>query len=213
MILGQVNSELRDLQGLFDEVNGQLLRESGRIEKLQGAVTHCAKQSKELESLQKMLEESHRMLAQLRDSLDKERQERLRVAGLLEHEQQRTQLLLDVLKHFKEKLQGLTPETLLSRLADPKVAGFSSPQGLLDTRLSKHAPNNNGYANNNGVHALATPPMAQMVPLGQLGVSPGPEWLTPSPKPPSWPPGGLGTFEVPVAPLATPPQSTLCGAR
>lgn len=45
---GEVNGQLVDLQGLFDEVNGQLLRESGRIEGLQGAVAQCAKQTKEL---------------------------------------------------------------------------------------------------------------------------------------------------------------------
>jgi len=132
--LAEVNTQLSDLQGLFDEVNGQLQTECGRIEHLQGAVTICAQKTKELEALQKMLEESHQMLAQLRETLEQERAERLRVAGLLEHEQQRTQLLLDVLKHFKEKLQGLTPQMLMSRLgvADSKalLAG-TGPAGAL----------------------------------------------------------------------------------
>mmetsp|Transcript_10312 Transcript_10312/g.24813 ORF Transcript_10312/g.24813 Transcript_10312/m.24813 type:complete len:485 (+) Transcript_10312:83-1537(+) len=138
--LEEVNSQLKDLQGLFDEVNGQLQRECGRIERLQGAVTQCAKQAKELESLQNMLEESHRMLAQLRETLEKERAERIKVAALLEHEQQRTQLLLDVLKHFKEKLQGLTPQMLLSRLgvSDAKAALLSSP-GLNLSKLIAEA--------------------------------------------------------------------------
>mmetsp|Transcript_117638 Transcript_117638/g.344473 ORF Transcript_117638/g.344473 Transcript_117638/m.344473 type:complete len:544 (+) Transcript_117638:144-1775(+) len=134
--LSEVNSQLADLQGLFDEVNHQLQSECGRIEKLQDTVAICAKQSKELEQLQSMLEDSHRMLAQVTDALEEERAERVRTAGLLEHEQQRTQLLLDVLKHFKEKLQGLTPQMLLSRLGsiDPKAAalltaGSGAPQG------------------------------------------------------------------------------------
>lgn len=134
--LSEVNSQLADLQGLFDEVNHQLQSECGRIEKLQDTVSICAKQSKELEQLQGMLEDSHRMLAQVTTALEEERAERIRTAGLLEHEQQRTQLLLDVLKHFKEKLQGLTPQMLLSRLGciDPKAAallaaGGGAPQG------------------------------------------------------------------------------------
>lgn len=190
--LAEVNGQLVDLQGLFDEVNGQLLRESGRIEGLQGAVAQCAKQTKELESLQKMLEESHQMLAQLKDTLDKERAERIKVAGLLENEQQRTQLLLDVLKHFKEKLQGLTPETLLSRLErDPS-----------DLRASSR-----------GRFSPATP-MAPVVPGTATGMATtGPEgYLTPSPTPTApaapmawpmaWPMTG---FEVPAAPQIVPP--------
>ncbi|CAE7632334.1 unnamed protein product [Symbiodinium sp. KB8] len=145
--LDEVNGQLKDLQGLFDEVNGQLQHECGRIERLQGAVTQCAKQAKELDSLQNMLEESHRMLAQLRETLEKERAERMRVASLLEHEQQRTQLLLDVLKHFKEKLQGLTPQMLLSRLgvSDPKAL-LSSPtlNKLISEASSDLAPVLNG---------------------------------------------------------------------
>jgi len=118
-----VNFQLADLQGLFDDVNSQLQAECGRVEKLQATVQICAKQGKELETLQGMLEDSHRMLAQVRDALEHERSERLKTQGMFEHEQQRTRLLLDVLKHFKEKLQGLTPQMLLSRLgsADPKV--------------------------------------------------------------------------------------------
>merc|ERR1711879_212898 len=80
---------------------------------------------RELEALQGMLEESHRMLAQVRDALEWERKERMKVERLLEYEKRRTQLLLDVLKHFKEKLQGLTPQMLLSRL------GCSDPKALL----------------------------------------------------------------------------------
>jgi len=114
--LGQVNGQLADLQNLFDDVNQQLQTECGRIEQLQETVALCAKQGKELEALQGMLEESHRVLTQMRDALESERIERSKAAELLEHEQQRTQLLLDVLKHFKEKLQGLTPQMLLSRL-------------------------------------------------------------------------------------------------
>jgi len=148
--LDEVNGQLKDLQGLFDEVNGQLQHECGRIERLQGAVTQCAKQAKELDSLQNMLEESHRMLAQLRETLEKERAERMRVASLLEHEQQRTQLLLDVLKHFKEKLQGLTPQMLLSRLgvSDPKAL-LSSPtlNKLISEASSDLAPVLNGLEN------------------------------------------------------------------
>mmetsp|Transcript_36822 Transcript_36822/g.114578 ORF Transcript_36822/g.114578 Transcript_36822/m.114578 type:complete len:448 (-) Transcript_36822:68-1411(-) len=129
--LSEVNCQLADLQGLFDEVNHQLQSECGRIEKLQDTVAVCAKQSKELEQLQGMLEDSHRMLAQVTDALEEERAERVRTAGLLEHEQQRTQLLLDVLKHFKEKLQGLTPQMLLSRLGciDPKAAALLASGG------------------------------------------------------------------------------------
>lgn len=123
--VAEVNAQLADLQGLFDEVNHQLQAECGRIEKLQDTVALCARQSKELETLQGMLEESHRMLAQVRDALEAERGERTRIAGLLEHEQQRTKLLLDVLKHFKEKLQGLTPQMILSRI------GCSDPKALL----------------------------------------------------------------------------------
>ena len=37
--------------------------------------------------------------------------------SLLKQEQQRTVLLLDVLKHSKEKLHGLTPQMLLTRLS------------------------------------------------------------------------------------------------
>eukprot|EP00913_Durusdinium_trenchii_P033441 g31309.t1 len=99
--LAEVNGQLVDLQGLFDEVNGQLLRESGRIEGLQGAVAQCAKQTKELESLQKMLEESHQMLAQLKETSQ--------------------------IGWVTGKLQGLTPETLLSRLErDPSDLRASS---------------------------------------------------------------------------------------
>merc|ERR1711920_1181479 len=105
-------------------VNHKLQSECGRVDKLQDAVQFCSKQSKELESLQVMLEDSHHMLGQVRDTLEHERAERVRTAGLLEHEQHRTRLLLDVLRHFKEKLQGLTPQMLLSRLgcADQKTA-------------------------------------------------------------------------------------------
>lgn len=46
--LADVNGQLKDLQGLFDEVNHQLQHECGRIERLQGSVTQCAKQAKEL---------------------------------------------------------------------------------------------------------------------------------------------------------------------
>uniref|UniRef100_A0A7S1SCC8 Uncharacterized protein n=1 Tax=Alexandrium catenella TaxID=2925 RepID=A0A7S1SCC8_ALECA len=129
--LSEVNSQLADLQGLFDEVNHQLQSECFRIEKLQDTVAVCAKQSKELEQLQGMLEDSHIMLAQVTNALEEERAERIRTAGLLEHEQQRTQLLLDVLKHFKEKLQGLTPQMLLSRLGciDPKAAALLASSG------------------------------------------------------------------------------------
>merc|ERR1719203_2376897 len=74
-----------------------------------------------------MLEDSHRMLAQVTTALEEERAERIRTAGLLEHEQQRTQLLLDVLKHFREKLQGLTPQMLLSRLGGLDPRNFSTP--------------------------------------------------------------------------------------
>lgn len=124
-----VNCQLADLQGLFDEVNHQLQSECARIEKLQETVSLCAKQSQELDQLQAMLEDSHRMLAQVRDALEQERAERVKTAGQLEHEQQRTQLLLEVLKHFKEKLQGLTPQMLLSRLngVDAKALFASTP--------------------------------------------------------------------------------------
>jgi chromosome segregation ATPase len=127
--LAEVNSQLADLQSLFDDVNQQLQAECGRIEQLQETVAQCAKQGKELESLQSMLEESHRVLAQMRDALEFERGERAKVAELLEHEQQRTQLLLDVLKHFKEKLQGLTPQMLLSRLGAVAGGDIKSPVG------------------------------------------------------------------------------------
>jgi len=134
--LADVNTQLADLQSLFDDVNQQLQTECGRIEKLQDTVSLCAKQGKELEALQGMLEESHRVLAQMRDALEHERAERVKASQLLEHEQQRTQLLLDVLKHFKEKLQGLTPQMLLSRLgcSDPKalLAGALANAGLLE---------------------------------------------------------------------------------
>jgi chromosome segregation ATPase len=123
--LTEVNSNLGNLQSLFDDVNHQLLTECARIEELQETVALCAKQGKELESLQSMLEESHRVLAQMRDALELERSERAKAAQALEQEQRRTQLLLDVLKHFKEKLQGLTPQMLLSRLgADAKAASL-----------------------------------------------------------------------------------------
>lgn len=114
--LAEVNGQLEDLRTLFEDVNQQLQTECGRIEQLQETVALCAKQGKELEALQSMLEESHRVLAHMRDALEHERRERGKAAEQLEHEQQRTQLLLDVLKHFKEKLQGLTPQMLLSRL-------------------------------------------------------------------------------------------------
>eukprot|EP00747_Dinoflagellata_sp_TGD_P170364 gnl/TRDRNA2_/TRDRNA2_201741_c0_seq1.p1 gnl/TRDRNA2_/TRDRNA2_201741_c0~~gnl/TRDRNA2_/TRDRNA2_201741_c0_seq1.p1 ORF type:complete len:520 (+),score=149.64 gnl/TRDRNA2_/TRDRNA2_201741_c0_seq1:117-1676(+) len=123
--LAEVNGQLTDLQSLFDEVNQQLQKECARIERLQETVALCAKQSKELEALQGMLEESHKMLSQVRDALEQERAERIKTSRLLEHEQMRTQLLLDVLKHFKEKLQGLTPQVLLSRL------GVSDSKALL----------------------------------------------------------------------------------
>merc|ERR1712232_626111 len=133
----EMHTELADLQPLFDEVNNKLQSECGRVDKLQDAVQFCAKQSKELESLQAMLEDSHQMLGQVRDALEHERSERVRTAGRLEHEQQRTQLLLDVLKHFKEKLQGLTPQVLLSRLGctDPKM-----PLAAGGNRTSERAP-------------------------------------------------------------------------
>lgn len=114
--LAEVSTQLADLQTLFDEVNQQLYSECKRIEGLQETVNACAKQSKELEALHQMLEESHQMLTQVRDALEHERGERVRTARLLKQEQQRTLLLLDVLKHFKEKLQGLTPQMLLTRL-------------------------------------------------------------------------------------------------
>ncbi|CAE7785503.1 unnamed protein product [Symbiodinium sp. CCMP2592] len=169
--LDEVNGQLKDLQGLFDEVNGQLQHECGRIERLQGAVTQCAKQAKELDSLQNMLEESHRMLAQLRETLEKERAERMRVASLLEHEQQRTQLLLDVLKHFKEKLQGLTPQMLLSRLGvnDPKAL-LSSPtlNKLISEASSDLAPVLNGLENSSmsDMKSSARAPHGSMSPWG-----------------------------------------------
>ncbi|CAE8615507.1 unnamed protein product [Polarella glacialis] len=163
--LAEVNSQLADLQGLFDEVNNQLQSECGRIERLQGAVSVCSRQSKELESLQGMVEESHRMLAQLREALEQERAERLRVAGLLEHEQQRTQLLLDVLKHFKEKLQGLTPQMLLSRLGvtDPKVLASGVGAGAALSALGL-----NGYCNSPAPFSGNSPA------VGKVSLSPCP---------------------------------------
>jgi hypothetical protein len=112
----EVQTELTGLQPLFNEVNQKLQSECGRVDKLHDAVQFCAKQSKELESLQVMLEDSHQMVGQVRTALENERAERLRTADLLEHEQQRTRMLLDVLRQFKEKLQGLTPQMMLSRL-------------------------------------------------------------------------------------------------
>merc|ERR1719263_973120 len=92
-----------------------------------------------------MLEESHRMLAQVRDALEIERSERVSAGQQLEHEQRRTQLLLDVLKHFKEKLQGLTPQMLLSRL------GVSDPKAFLSGVAS------GGKLNLNGLGGLPMP--------------------------------------------------------
>lgn len=145
-----------------------------------------------------MLEESHAMLAQLRDTLEKEKAERLRVAGLLEHEQQRTQLLLDVLKHFKEKLQGLTPQVLLGRLgADPKA--------IFGRDLFDEKPL--GPAVGPPVGPVAGPPVGAGTPGAPCGVAP--PWLTPSPHPkPSPCASGWShsrPFEVPAAPMVTPP--------
>merc|ERR1712187_562699 len=89
--LSEVNSQLAELQGLFDDVNQQLHVECGRIAKLQETVSICVQESKELRQLQGMLEDSHKMLAQLRDVLQLEQAERIKASGLLEHEQQRTQ--------------------------------------------------------------------------------------------------------------------------
>jgi len=114
--LTEVNAQLSELQRLFNDVNQELRTECGRLGGLQDTVSLCAQQSKDVEHLEAMLEEAHGMLAQVQETLQEERNERLRVQGLLEHEKHRTQLLLDVLKHFKEKLQGLTPQVLLSRL-------------------------------------------------------------------------------------------------
>lgn len=122
--LAALNTQLSDLQGLFEEVQQQLHLSCSRIESLQGAVTQCARQGQELQSLQGMVEDSHAMIAQLQAALEEERSEAARTESLLEHEQHRTQLLLDVLKHFKEKLQGLTPQMLLSRL------GYSDAKAL-----------------------------------------------------------------------------------
>eukprot|EP00930_Biecheleria_cincta_P031851 TRINITY_DN22099_c0_g1_i1.p1 TRINITY_DN22099_c0_g1~~TRINITY_DN22099_c0_g1_i1.p1 ORF type:complete len:520 (-),score=155.39 TRINITY_DN22099_c0_g1_i1:154-1713(-) len=203
--LAEVNGQLADLQSLFDEVNGQLQTECSRIGRLQGAVELCAKQTKELESLQNMLEESHRMLAQLRDRLDTERSERIRVSGLLEHEQQRTQLLLDVLKHFKEKLQGLTPQMLLSRL------GVTDPKALLEG-----VPGTPGSLAGSGLNldslglgAMPSPSKGMTGPAVSTGLSPcpavpfaaaaakpttpEPAWLAPSPAHHRQPPAGLHT--------------------
>merc|ERR1712061_986669 len=99
---------------------------------------------------------SHRMLAQLRDVLQQEQAERVKASGMLEHEQQRTQLLLDVLKHFKEKLQGLTPQMLLSLLGcyDQKGLPTSAMATVVaGTNDAAHvAPTANGDA---GVRAAA----------------------------------------------------------
>merc|ERR1719316_219916 len=140
--LAEVNSQLADLQSLFDDVNQQLQTECGRIEQLQETVALCAKQGKELEALQGMLEESHRVLAQMRDALEYERAERTKAAELLDHEQQRTQLLLDVLKHFKQKLQGLTPQMLLSRLGSGAGADIKALLG--NSAAMTNGGNNNG---------------------------------------------------------------------
>lgn len=144
--LAEVNGNLGNLQSLFDDVNHQLLTECSRIEELQETVSLCAKQGKELESLQSMLEESHRVLAQMRDALELERSERAKASQALEQEQQRTKLLLDVLKHFKEKLQGLTPQMLLSRLnADPKAGNFLGDHDqLLNSDFQKPLFRNQG---------------------------------------------------------------------
>mmetsp|Transcript_12411 Transcript_12411/g.29219 ORF Transcript_12411/g.29219 Transcript_12411/m.29219 type:complete len:642 (+) Transcript_12411:143-2068(+) len=135
MELSEVSRQLSEMQSLFDEVNSQLQAECSRITKLQDTVALCAQQGKDLEALQNMLEESHRMLGQVREAIEHERSERIKTTRLLEQEQQRTHLLLDVLKHFKEKLQGLTPQMLLSQLAgsDAKVAS------LLASELSSTA--------------------------------------------------------------------------
>ncbi|CAK0883933.1 unnamed protein product, partial [Prorocentrum cordatum] len=140
----EVGGQLTDLQILFEEVNQQLQNECGRVERLQESVASCAQQSKELELLQGMLEESHRMLAQVRDALEQEQAERRRAAGLLEHEKRRTQLLLDVLKHFKEKLQGLTPQMLLSRLGGPEAKALLA--GIVDGAVIDSAAAMNGSA-------------------------------------------------------------------
>merc|ERR1739845_76101 len=102
--------------------------------------------------LQVMLEDSHKMLVQVRDAVERERADRVKASDLLEHEQQRTQLLLDVLKHFKEKLQGLTPQMLISRLGcfDQKVLPTSAAAG--NTTVAPGTPALHGSA---GVRAMA----------------------------------------------------------
>merc|ERR1719263_2365303 len=92
-----------------------------------------------------MLEESHRMLAQVRDALEIERSERVSAGQQLEHEQRRTQLLLDVLKHFKEKLQGLTPQMLMTRL------GCSDPKSILAS-IGAPASEQNGWTTGDAAH-------------------------------------------------------------
>merc|ERR1740130_2041216 len=86
----------------------------------------------------------------MRDALESERIERSKAAELLEHEQQGTQLLLDVLKHFKEKLQGLTPQMLLSRLG-AGAGGDAIAKELLGTGT----PGSN--ARSHGVRGPRTP--------------------------------------------------------
>mmetsp|Transcript_5939 Transcript_5939/g.14209 ORF Transcript_5939/g.14209 Transcript_5939/m.14209 type:complete len:635 (-) Transcript_5939:120-2024(-) len=138
--LTEVSQQLVEMQGLFDEVNVQLQSECARIEKLQDVVQHCAKQGQELEALQVMLEESHKMLGQVREALEHERTERGKASRLLAQEQHRTQLLLDVLKNFKEKLQGLTPQMLLSRLStELNLPGLLGPDGGAFRHLSEQA--------------------------------------------------------------------------
>lgn len=46
--LAEVNAQLADLQGLFDDVNQQLLTECSRIEHLQESMTVCARQTKDI---------------------------------------------------------------------------------------------------------------------------------------------------------------------
>mmetsp|Transcript_26672 Transcript_26672/g.48896 ORF Transcript_26672/g.48896 Transcript_26672/m.48896 type:complete len:633 (-) Transcript_26672:58-1956(-) len=138
--LTEVSQQLVEMQGLFDEVNVQLQSECTRVGKLQDIVQHCAKQGQELESLQGMLEESHKMLGQVREALEHERTERIKATRLLSQEQHRTQLLLDVLKNFKEKLQGLTPQMLLSRLStELNMPGLLGPEGGAFRHLADHA--------------------------------------------------------------------------
>merc|ERR1719203_957206 len=119
-----------------------------------------------------MLEESHRMLAQVRDALEQEQAERRRAAGLLEHEKRRTQLLLDVLKHFKEKLQGLTPQMLLSRLGGPEAKALLA--GIVEGAV------NDGAAAMNG-SSLVAPAGSALGARGVLPFQPPPAAAAPAP--------------------------------